>query len=68
MSDQKHKFPLDYQPVDVAISIHVRNLYATFGEAKVKESLSSLFGFEVREQELVCIDEPCPGLPKENVK
>lgn len=37
-------------PVDYAISIHMQNLYATYGEDKVKASLKELFGMESKKK------------------
>lgn len=31
-------------PGDVAISRHIQNLFATYGEERVRESLKTLFG------------------------
>lgn len=35
-------------PVDLAISRHMQNMYATFGEDKVRESLKELFAMEYK--------------------
>lgn len=36
-------FPLSFEPEDYAISTHINNLYATFGEERVKNVLTDLF-------------------------
>lgn len=35
---------------DMAISIHIRNLFATYSEERVRKSLEELFGMESEEQ------------------
>jgi hypothetical protein len=40
----------DLPPTDVAISIHIQNLFATYGEARVKESLKDLFNLKFIDQ------------------
>lgn len=35
---------LDQTPADAAISVHMQNLFATYGEAKVRKTLKELFG------------------------
>jgi hypothetical protein len=48
------KLPItDYTPADVAISIHLRNLFATYGEDKVRASLKELFGMDSKHQKKV---------------
>jgi len=35
-------------PADVAISLHMQNMFATFGEDKVRASLKELFAMEYK--------------------
>lgn len=42
------KFKLADNPVDYILSVHVRNLMATYGEEKVKSSIKELFFAEVK--------------------
>lgn len=35
-------------PADLAISRHMQNMYATYGEEKVRNSLKELFGLEFK--------------------
>ena len=37
---------LTQTPADVAISIHMQNMFATYGEKKVRASLKELFNME----------------------
>lgn len=39
---------IDDNPIDYMISIHIRNMYATYGEEKVKNSLKELFNLEYK--------------------
>lgn len=34
-------------PIDVAISRHIQNMMATYGEAKVRASITELFGIKI---------------------
>lgn len=35
-------------PPDVAISTHIQNMFATYGEQKVRKALKELFGMEYK--------------------
>lgn len=35
-------------PPDVAISLHIQNMFATYGEQKVRKALKELFGMEYK--------------------
>ena len=37
---------IEYVPVDYAISICIQNMFATYGETKVRASLKELFGMD----------------------
>lgn len=38
----------DENPVDYMISVHMQNMYATYGEDKVRNTLKELFGLEFK--------------------
>lgn len=42
------KFKLADNPVDYILSVHVRNLMATYGEQKVRTSLKEMFSLQTR--------------------
>lgn len=46
--DSKKKFALSENPVDYILSVHVRNLMATYGEEKVRQSMKDLFLTETK--------------------
>lgn len=47
------KFELEYEPVDMVISVHMRNLFATYGEKTVREALKELFAIDMPSDEEV---------------
>ena len=51
MNESNKKFPMEYDPVDYVISVHIRNLVETFGKDKVKEIFTDLFNFDKKENE-----------------
>lgn len=45
---KKKPFPLQSEPADFQISVHIQNLFTTFGEEKVRQSMKELFGMTTR--------------------
>lgn len=42
----KMKDETEQMPADVAISLHIQNMFSTYGELKVKETLKELFNLK----------------------
>jgi hypothetical protein len=49
--NQKREFPLTQEPVDLILSIHMRNLFATYGEDQVRTALKELFDISMLSKE-----------------
>lgn len=45
-TQEQETFALANEPVDMQISVHMRNMFATYGEDKVRASLGELFGMK----------------------
>lgn len=44
---------VEQTPADVAISRHIQNMFATFGESKVRASMKELFKMESKQSKKV---------------
>lgn len=43
----KKEFPLSQEPVDRIVTVHMGNLFETYGEDEVRKALTELFSIEL---------------------